>query len=72
MRAERDWKEVTVTTDPDLNRGDPGELRCFVTENGGAERLRMRLRKRDPEFEYAIISVDDGDYEVVRAPPAGR
>jgi hypothetical protein len=72
FRAERAWKVVTVTTVPDGSRDSPetGEMRCFVTD-GDVDALREQLRRSDPEFEYAIISVKEDDYEVVRAPPAG-
>jgi len=70
FRAERDWKSVrvTVTEDP-AETPDSGRLRCFVTPREQAPTLRERLQRDDPEYEWAIISVDDEDYEVVRAPP---
>jgi hypothetical protein len=74
FRARRAWKSVTVTAVAAGGEGAPpnsGELRCFVTD-GDPDALRRRLRRREPEYEYAIISVEDDDYEVVRAPPVGR
>lgn len=72
FRAERAWKQVTVTAvtddDPDVPPGS-GELRCFVTD-GDPATLRRTLRRSDPDYEYAIIAVDGDDYEVVRAPAA--
>jgi hypothetical protein len=71
FRAEREWKSVhvTVTEEPD-EAPDSGGLRCFVTYEEQAPRLRRRLTRADPEYEWAIISVEDDDeYEVVRAPP---
>lgn len=71
FRAERDWKVVTVTATADAGETpDSGTLRCFVTYREEAASLRKRLRRADPEYEWAIISVaEDDDYEVVRAPP---
>ncbi|WP_276301237.1 DUF7116 family protein [Halorussus lipolyticus] len=73
FRAERKWRVVRVTalTDSD-ETPDDGELRCFVTWKEYASDLRARLRRTDPEYEWAIIGVRDcGDYEVLRAPPSG-
>ena len=71
--AEREWKAVRVlaTTDPTETPED-GTLRCFVTPAGNAGRLRRRLRELDPTYEWAVISVEDDDYEVVRAPPGPK
>ena len=68
--AERDWKVVRVTamaepTDPP----ESGGLRCFVTRQCDAREVRRRLVRADPDYDWAIISVADDDYEVVRAPP---
>jgi hypothetical protein len=71
FRAEREWKSVhvTVTEEPD-ETPESGGLRCFVTSEEQAPGLRRRLKRADPESEWAIISVEDDDeYEVVRAPP---
>jgi hypothetical protein len=73
FRAERAWKAVTVTTVSDrpvVEDGDGG-MRCFVTD-GDPDALRGELRESNPDYEYAIISVGEEDYEVVRAPPVGR
>lgn len=72
FRAERDWKVVTVTATADAeDTPESGTLRCFVTYREEARSLRRRLRRADPEYEWAIISVEeDDDYEVVRAPPS--
>lgn len=70
FRAERAWKVVTVSAtgdEPDLD-GDGG-LRCFVTGREDVRRLRHRVARADPEFEWAIIAVDGDDYRVERAPP---
>ena len=71
FRAERKWRVVRVTavTDSDETPED-GDLRCFVTWDEYAPDLRQRLRRTNPEYEWAIIGVrEGGDYEVLRAPP---
>ncbi|WP_121821304.1 DUF7116 family protein [Halostella salina] len=70
FRAERDWKSVRVTvTEEPSETPESGRYRCFVTSEEQAPTLRNRLQRADPEYEWAIISVADDDYEVVRAPP---
>jgi len=71
FRAEREWKEVRVTAvSSTTDTPTSGTLRCFVTWEDDEPRLREQLRRADPEYEWAIISVaDDGEYEVARAPP---
>jgi hypothetical protein len=69
--ATRDWKEIRVSavTD-DVETGDGGGYRCFVTWAADAGELEARLRRLDPSYEWAVIGVqEDGDYEVARAPP---
>lgn len=70
LRAERDWKVVQITP---THAGDQipteGSLRCFVTAQANADTLRDRLRERDLSYEWAVIGIDDDDYEVARAPP---
>lgn len=72
FRAERDWKVVQVTaTANGISLPESGSLHCFVTPTSEAERLRQQLRDRDPDYEWAVISVDEeqDDYSVERAPP---
>ena len=71
FRALRDWKEVRVTAvSEETATPNTGTLRCFVTWREFANRLGRQLRRDDPEYEWAIISVGDGgEYEVARAPP---
>jgi hypothetical protein len=85
LRAERKWRTVHVTaldadeaSSPRQLRADGGRteyrLRCFVTWMAAAGDLRDRLSTLDPNYEWAVIGVDDegGDYEVVdRAVTAG-
>jgi len=72
FRAERKWRVVRVTAVTGSDETpDDGDLRCFVTWNEYASELRNRLRRNDPEYEWAIIGVrESGDYEVLRAPPS--
>jgi len=78
LRAERKWRTVHVTaldaddaSSPRQLRADGGttdyRLRCFVTWMEAAGDLRDRLSNLDPNYEWAVIGVDDGsdDYEVV-------
>lgn len=70
FRAKRDWKIIDVTVTETLDElPTAGSLRCFVTPKRSASELRRHLRQIDPEYEWAIISVDDEDYRVERAPP---
>lgn len=68
--ARRDWKEVRVTAiAEDEDTPETGSLRCFVTWREQTGQLRRKLRSDDPEYEWAVIGVEDGgDYEVARAP----
>lgn len=73
FRAERGWKVVRVTaTENGSDVPSDGTLRCFVTPRANATTLRRQLRDDDPEYEWAVISVDGEDYEVERAPPGPR
>lgn len=70
FRAERDWKVVDVlATKQPVDVPETGSLRCFVTPASAAAALRQRLRERDPDYEWAVIGINDDDYEVERAPP---
>lgn len=70
FRAEREWKVVHVTaTAAEEAIPDSGSLRCFVTYRESAEALVRRLSEFKPDYEWAVISVDDSDdYDVVHAP----
>lgn len=71
FRAERAWKVVRVTTvgDP-VDAPTDGEFWCFVTDRAVAPRLERELDRMDPGYEWAIMSIDDDDYRIERAPPA--
>jgi hypothetical protein len=72
FRAIREWKEVLVTATglgEAVEVHEDGGYRCFVTWSEQAAGLREHLSRADPEYEWAVIGVDDGgDYEVARAP----
>ena len=55
--------------------GDPpasGEMRCFVTWADRVDALEARLEGVDPDYDWAIIGIEDEceDY-VVAGQPAG-
>lgn len=66
IMAERKWRVVHVTPMPEPDEAPTsGELRCFVTRAGQCSPLKRRLAREDPDYEWAIISVEtDGSYEV--------
>jgi len=76
FRAERDWKTVYVNPTrnvPETPSG--GDLRCFVTPEGTADSLRDQLLSDKPDYDWAIVSVDedpaagtDGGYDVIHPP----
>lgn len=71
FRAEREWKVVHVSaiSEPE-ETPDSGAFRCFVTYDESAEALEREITRLQPDYEWAIISVDDdAEYDVVRAPP---
>lgn len=73
FRAEREWKVVRVTAtddDPDPPTGEG--LHCFVAHTERSRSLRRHLSRTDPDCEWAVIGVDDEEYEVERAPPGPR
>jgi len=70
LLAERKWRSVRVTTvTADDETPDSGEYRCFVAWNDDVDTVARRLRRRDPDYEWAVLGVDeDGDYEVTHRP----
>jgi hypothetical protein len=74
FRAERKWRVVRVTALAGSDETpDEGDLRCFVTWTDHASELRRKLRRADPDYDWAIIGVrDGGEYEVLRAPSDRR
>jgi len=65
LRAERKWRTVHVTTqDPDT-APNHGNLRCFVARAGQAVDVRDRLLAVEPDYDWAVLSVDEDDYRVL-------
>lgn len=67
MRAERKWRVVQVT--PMAEPEEPpssGELRCFVTFADTVSTLERKLTRESPEYEWAIIGIQDNEEYVVR------
>ena len=70
LRAERKWRVVQVTPmDEPETPPQSGDLRCFVTWSDRVEGLESTLQRADPDYEWAIIGVEDGDEYVVTGPP---
>lgn len=68
IQAQRKWRVVTVT--PMAEPRDPpqsGELRCFVTHAETVSRVKQRLERADPCYEWAIIGVEEDGYSVSRS-----
>lgn len=69
LLAERKWRVVQVTPMPEPQ--DPpssGGLRCFVTWAEHVSAVERQIERADPEYEWAIIGVRDGnDYSIARA-----
>lgn len=69
IQAQRKWRVVQVT--PMAEPTEPpssGELRCFVTHAETVSKLEEKLDSADPDYEWAIIGVEDDDYVVSRRP----
>ena len=67
LRAERKWRVVRVmAANESTPLPDSGDLRCFVAWEEAAEDLRNRLLDATPDYDWAVIGVDDaGEYEVL-------
>jgi len=65
--ATRKWRAVRVTPVESIDSVPAdGDYRCFVTWADDTAGVAQRLERADPDYEWAIIGVDeDGDYEVV-------
>ncbi len=68
LRAERKWRTVHVTPTADADSPpESGEFRCFVTFHDRVDELEGALNRLNPDYEWAIIGVDDdAEYEVAR------
>ena len=66
LRAERKWRTVYVTTDDPEDANTHGRLRCFVAHAERAPEVQDRLLATEPDYDWAVISVDEeGEYLVL-------
>lgn len=65
FRAERKWRTVYVTTATPEEAPEHGRLRCFVTDADRAPSVREDLLARGPDYDWAVISVDETGYTVL-------
>lgn len=66
LRAERKWRTVYVTTDDPEDANTHGRLRCFVSRANRAPEVRDRLLALEPDYDWAVVSVDEeGTYRVM-------
>lgn len=66
LRAERKWRVVHVTTADPADAPSTGHLRCFVAEDERAQRVRDQLLDAAPDYDWAVIGVEDeGEYRVL-------
>jgi hypothetical protein len=70
LRAERKWRVVHVTLEEDPAAvADDTNFQCFVTWHDRASAVRDQVTSTDPDYEWAVIGVDEsGEYEVYRSP----
>jgi hypothetical protein len=65
LRAKRKWRIVYVTASEPDEIPDRGELRCFVTRDDRASALCEELLARAPEYDWAVMGLDEtGEYQV--------
>lgn len=66
LRAERKWRTVYVTTADPSEANTHGRLRCFVARAERAPEVQDRLLEIEPDYDWAVISVDEeGEYRVL-------
>jgi hypothetical protein len=67
LRAERKWRIVYISTETPTRVDDgDADLRCFVAAPDRAPDLREKLLSLEPDYDWAVMSVDStGDYEVL-------
>ena len=71
LRAERKWRTVYVTTEDPETANTHGRLRCFAAQAERAPEIRDRLLDLEPDYDWAVISIDeDSEYQVLH-PSAG-
>lgn len=65
LLAERKWRVVHVSLSYPETIPSDGDFRCFVTRSEEATSTCRRVEMADPDYEWAVIGVDDdGEYEV--------
>ncbi|MFB6170752.1 MAG: hypothetical protein ABEJ06_06345 [Haloarculaceae archaeon] len=65
LLAERKWRTVRVTTADPCDAPEHGALRCFVAEEERAHDVCEELLETKPDYDWAVLGVDDaGEYEV--------
>ena len=70
LRAERKWRTVYVTTKDPAEAATHGRLRCFVAPAERAGTVRDDLLSRAPDYDWAVIGVEEGDGYTVLHPDA--
>jgi len=66
LRAERKWRTVYVTTADPADANTHGRLRCFVARAERAPEVQDRLLEIEPDYDWAVVSVDEeGEYRVL-------
>jgi hypothetical protein len=53
-----------TTADPE-QAATHGNLRCFVTRAEQASTVRERLLSVEPDYDWAVISVEENGYQVL-------
>ena len=71
LRAERKWRVVNISLQPPDSIPSSGEFHCFVAPDD-PKGLYREVASADPEYEWAVMSVDDdGDVEFLRPTQRG-
>ena len=66
LRAERKWRTVYVTTADPAEANTHGRLRCFVARAKRAPEIQDRLLEIEPDYDWAVVSIDEeGEYRVL-------
>ncbi|WP_299237140.1 DUF7116 family protein [Natronomonas sp.] len=65
LRAERKWRTVYVTAADPAEANTHGRLRCFVARPDRAADVRDRLLELEPDYDWAVVAVDEGDSSVL-------
>ena len=65
LRAERKWRTVYVTAADPADANTHGRLRCFVARADRAATVRDQLLDLEPDYDWAVITIDEGDSSVL-------